>query len=133
MSTVSQKIEDFLNFFTTAKNDYTYAKEQLDNCQQYTQDILHSLELDNLSYADRCKLMTKLTTCRKDRRYWKDRVEELEPFVHIFDPDFSPSKGEAERNRRVINLLREALGKTRKVEKYHSDRKYIPKIFVKNS
>lgn len=128
--TVSQQLENFLNFYTNAKVDYVYAQEQLKKCQDYTQDILHSLELDDIPYKERCKLMTKLTICRKDRRYWKDRVEELEPFITIFDASSSNTKGECERNKRVLNLLREALGSARKVEKYHSDRKYYPRIFT---
>ena len=79
--------------------------------------------------------MTKLTTCRKDRRYWKDQVEELEPLVSIFciSEANADRKQEVQRNAKVFNMLREALGQTRKVERYHSDRKYTPKIFVRNS
>ena len=111
---VSKCIENFLNFYQTAKTDYTYAQEQLKKCQDYTQDILHSLELDNLSYPERCKLMTRLTTCRKDRRYWKDQVEELEPLVSVFNTADAVKKQDIERNAKVINLLKEALGQTRK-------------------
>ena len=128
---VSKQIETFLNFYQQAKTDYTYAQEQLKKCQDYTQDILHSLELDNLSYSERCKLMTKLTACRKDRRYWKDQVEELEPIVSIFSTTDPSKKQEIDRNARVINQLREALGQTRRQENYHKDRKYTPKIFTK--
>lgn len=130
---VSKHIETFLNFYQTAKTDYLYAQEQLKKCQDYTQDILHSLELDNLSYSERCKLMTKLTACRKDRRYWKDRVEELEPLVSLFTVthENTSKKLDIERNAKVINLLREALGQTRRQENYHKDRKYTPRIFVR--
>lgn len=131
MKAISKNIEAFLNFYQQAKTEYTYALEQLNRCQDYTQDILHSLELDNLSYSERCKLMTKLTICRKDRRYWKDQVEELEAFVSIFNTTDASKKQDIERNIRVINLLRDALGQTRKQENYHSNRKYTPKIFTK--
>lgn len=127
---VSKQIEDFLNFYEKAKTDYLYAKEQLNKCQDYTQDILHSLELSKLSYSERCKLMTKLTACRKDRRYWKDQVEELEPFVSIFIALDQTKSNDVTRNNKVINFLREALGKTRRQESYHSDRKYTPRIFI---
>ena len=128
---VSKQIENFLNFYRTAQSDYTYAQQQLKNCQDCTQDILHSLELDNLSYAERCKLMTKLTACRKDRRYWKDQVEELEPIISIFITSDASKRQEVDRNNKVLNLLREALGQTRRQENYHKDRKYTPKIFKK--
>ena len=128
---VSKQIENFLNFYQTAKTDYLYAQDQLEKCHKYTQDILHSLELDNLPYAERCKLMTKLTACRKDRRYWKDQVEELEPLVSVFSTTDASKKHDVERNAKVINLLREALGQTRRQENYHKDRTYKPRIFTK--
>lgn len=128
---VSKQIENFLNFYQKALSDYTYADEQLKKCQDYTQDILHSLELDNLSYSERCKLMTKLTACRKDRRYWKDQVEELEPIMQVFKTNDASKRQEVDRNNKVLNLLREALGQTRRQENYHKDRKYTPKIFRK--
>lgn len=126
---VSKQIENFLNFYKQAQSDYTYAQQQVSKCQNYTQDILHSLELDNLPYAERCKLMTKLMHCRQDRRYWKDQVEELEPIVSIFITADASKRQEIDRNNKVLNLLREALGQTRRQENYHKDRKYTPKIF----
>lgn len=128
---VSKQLESFLNFYDRAKADYNYALEQLNKCQAYTQDILHSLELDNLSYSERCKLMTKLTACRKDRRYWKDQVEELEPIVSVFCTNDQSKKHDVERNAKVLNLMREALGQTRRQENYHKDRRYTPKIFTR--
>lgn len=131
---VSKQIENFLNFYQKAKSDYEYAQEQLRKCQDYTQDILHSLELDDLPYSERCKLMTKLTACRKDRRYWKDQVEELEPLISVFNITTDPAKkSEVERNMKTINQLREALGQTRRQENHHSNRTYRPKIFTRIS
>lgn len=128
---VSENLEDFLNFLTEVKSDYEYAMGQLKKCQDFTQDILHSLELDNLPYKEKCKLMTKLATCRKDRRYWKDIIEELEPIYAIFYPmdNLTNTKDTCARNVKTINVLRESLGKVRKVENYHSDRTYRPRIF----
>lgn len=131
--TVSKNLEAFLNFFAESVNEYNYASAKVMDCQNYTQDILHSLELDNLPYSERCKLMTKLMHCRQDRRYWKDRVEELEPLVSIFitiHGDNAERKNEVQRNSKVFNQLREALGKVRKQEAYHADRTYRPKIFT---
>lgn len=131
---VSKQIESFLNFYSQAKAAYNYAQEQLKKCQDYTQDILHSLELDNLPYKERCKLMTRLTACRKDRRYWKDQVEELTPIVGVFtviDSTAQSDRQTVERNNKVLNAMREALGQTRKQENYHQDRRYTPKIFIR--
>ena len=86
---------------------------------QLTQDYLHSLELDILSYSDRAKLATKISRCRRLRRDHKDMVMSLAPLV-----DFLKS----ERGNRMMKDLRETLGQTRKIEKYMETRKYYPRI-----
>jgi hypothetical protein len=86
---------------------------------QLTQDFLHSLELDDLKCDERSKLATKLAINRKDRRYYKDRVEELQPIVDFFaDP----------QNKKVLDKLTNVLGACRKAEHYHKDRIYVPKV-----
>lgn len=132
---VSKQIEKFLQFYTTANNQYLMAYAKVNECDKLTQDLLHKLELDNLSTPEKNKIATQLKYCRKDRRYWKDQVEELEPFTCLFDPHFngrignaSIDKVRAESNVRFINFLREALGQTRKQEAYHADRTYKPRV-----
>ena len=58
---------------------------ELKKQEQLTQDYLHSLELDDLRYEERNKVATKLAINRKDRRYFKDRVEEYEPIVKFLN------------------------------------------------
>ena len=84
-----------------------------------TQDYLHSLELDGLNCSERSKLATKLAANRKDRRYYKDRVEELEPIVTFFAD---------QQNKKMLDRLQQVLGQVRKQENYHKDRTYTPKI-----
>ena len=43
------------------------------------QDLLHKLEIENLTRDERAKLATELRDCRRLRRKYKDVVEELEP------------------------------------------------------
>ena len=129
---VSKNLEQFLNFYNHAMTYYNIAYMNVNNCDKLTQDLLHKLELDDLSTGEKNKIATQLKYCRKDRRYWKDVVEELEPFVAIFDNTGSKAK-EAEASKRTINLLREALGKTRKQEAYHADRRYKPRIITGES
>ena len=81
-------------------------------------DIMHKFELDNLSYKERCKLATTLATSRKDRRFYKDHVEELEPIVNFMSES---------AHTKAINNLKQLLGEVRKVEKYHSNRTYRPR------
>ena len=54
-------------------------------------DLLHKLEIENLTRDERAKLATELRDCRRLRRKYKDVVEELEPIagylslIHIYD------------------------------------------------
>ena len=128
--TVSQQLENFLNFYNQAKYDYQTAYENVNRCDKLTQDLLHKLELDDLTTSEKNRVATQLKYCRKDRRYWKDIVEELEPFIDIFTPG---KNNTAAGHIKTINLLSEALGKVRRQEAYHSDRRYKPRIIISES
>ena len=132
---VSKNIENFLNFYDAVKQDYDTAFEMVNQCDKLTQDLLHRLELENLSTGEKNKIATQLKYCRKDRRYWKDIVEETESFVNMFNQTEASlsdgkKKAEVEANRRFINMLRETLGKTRRQEGYHANRSYKPRIIL---
>ena len=131
----SKNIENFLNFYDAVKREYDIAFEMVNQCEKLTQDLLHRLELESLSTGEKNKIATQLKYCRKDRRYWKDIVEELESFVTMFNQteaslSDNKKKAEVEANRRFINMLRETLGKTRKQESYHANRSYKPRIIL---
>ena len=130
---VSKSIENFLNFYDAVEREYNIAFNKVNECDKLTQDLLHKLELDKLSNSEKNKIATQLKYCRKDRRYWKDIVEETTPIVAVFsqtDESLAEAKKRAtvENNIRCLNLLREALGKTRRQEAYHSSRTYKPRI-----
>ena len=116
-----------MKFYDEAQRGYKEAYDKVNQCDKLTQDLLHKLELDELSTGEKNKIATQLKYCRKDRRYWKDRVEELEPFIDIFNPSVTNN---AAVHVKTINLIRESLGKVRKQEAYHADRKYHPRIFI---
>ena len=115
----SEQITNFINFITTAQSHYKFCKEEQERQEALTQDYLHSLELDGLNCSERSKLATKLATNRKDRRYYKDRVEGLEFIVKFFEDP---------QNKKMLDKIKQVLGETRKAENYHKDRTYIPKI-----
>lgn len=115
----SEYISEFLNFVTDARTKYILYAEEERKQEQLTQDYLHSLELDGLKRDERSKIATKLVTNRKDRRYYKDRFEEFSPIVEFFDES---------TNKKVLNLMTKVLGDTRKIESYHKDRKYVPRV-----
>ena len=118
---VSEVISEFVKFLNDANFSYTYMLEKMSEQEKVTQDILHSLELDDLKYNERAKLATRLAEVRKQRRIYKDAVEELEP-VSDFLAD----------NKKLLNNLGALVGNVRKQEKYHSNRQYYPRIVKKD-
>lgn len=115
----STSIGDFCNMVSEALSDYEWNKAEVNRLDRLTQDYLHQLELNGLSYNERAKVATQLTKCRQLRRESKDTVEILEPFVEFI---------QSEKGKQTMNLMKEALGKTRKVEKYMENRTYRYKV-----
>lgn len=115
----SETIGDFCNAVVEAQKDYEWNYEQVNRMDKLTQDYLHKLELEGLDYKERAKVATQLAKCRQERRKCKDTVEVLEPLVQFMD---------SEKGKALLNLIREVLGKTRKVEKSMESRTYIPRI-----
>lgn len=121
---VSKNIESFLDFTQEAKSTYSYVLEMFHTCEALQTDISHKLELR--MYKDRnerARLHTQLENCLRDRRYYKDRIEELEPFVSLFQ---SPEGSKI--NNSCLNNIKQSLGAVRKAEKYHKERAYKPRI-----
>jgi len=114
----SEFLKTFLDFVSNAKSDYQYNLEAMKNEECITQDYLHMLELENLTYHERGKIASQLAANRKKRRSYKDSVEELEPIVNFFDDPL---------NKKMIDHMIQLLGQVRKVENYHQKRFYIPK------
>lgn len=115
----SAYLSGFINLVTEAQKDYEWNYAEVGRLEQLTQDYLHALELDGLDYNGRAKVATQLSRCRKLRRASKDTVEVLEPLVEFFSSD---------KGKQMLNLLRETLGKTRKVEKYMENRSYRNRV-----
>ena len=105
----SQSIKETCDMLNRAISDYNFAYERVHELDGLKNDILHSLELDGLNYEERAKLATKLTKLLQERREFKDIVATLTPLVEFLQSD---------RGATTLNLLKEVLGKTRKVENY---------------
>ena len=112
-------INDFCNMVANATQNYVWNKEEMNKLDKLTRDYLHKLELGGLDYKGRAKIATKLTQCRKLRRMSKDTIEVLEPFINFL---------ESEKGKNMMNLMRDALGKTRKVEERMANRSYRNKV-----
>ncbi len=115
----SPYIRHFCNLMEEAQKDYEWNYGEVNRLDRLTQDYLHSLELDGLAYRERAKVATALAKCRQQRRNCKDTVEVLDPLIQFLESD---------RGKNLLNLVREALGKTRKVEERMETRTYIPRI-----
>lgn len=115
----SEEISSFCEMMENARKDYMWNSDEVVRMDRLTQDYLHKLELDGLDYKERAKVATQLTKCRQMRRACKDTVEVLEPLIQFLDSD---------KGKQLLNLMREALGKTRKVEERMRTRKYVPRV-----
>lgn len=115
----SKTVGDFCSFLENAQKDYTWNYDEVGRMDALTQDYLHKLELEGLDYAERAKVATQLTKCRQARRASKDTTQVLEPLVQFLD---------SEKGKQLYNLLREILGKTRKVEERMETRFYRPRV-----
>lgn len=115
----SKTVEDFCNFLEGAQKDFTWNGNEVNRMDKLTQDFLHHLELDGLDYGERAKVATQIAKCRQLRRECKDTTQVLEPLVSFLD---------SEKGRQLFHLLREVLGKTRKVEERMETRSYHPRV-----
>lgn len=115
----SQLISSFCKLMEDAKSDYSWNFSEVNRMDRLTQDYLHKLELEDLDYKDRAKVATQLAKCRQMRRACKDTVEVLEPLVQFLESD---------KGKNLLNLVREALGKTRKVEERMETRSYVRRV-----
>lgn len=116
---LSEQISDFIKLINSAVPSFNYFYDKMLEQDKITQDILHKLELEDVKYNERARLATELQKVRRDRRKYKDCVEELE-LIKNFALD--------DKNKKFINNLGQLVGAVRKVEKYHADRHYFPRV-----
>ena len=92
------------------------ADEKINLSNKATQDMLHKIEFSK-DYRERSKAATQLHYIREDRRHYKDIKEETEIIVSYY-----------EENKKAVERLKKMLGEMRKVEKYHENRSYKPRV-----
>ena len=112
----SEIIKEFLDYLQDCQAKHTYAYDNVHEQDKLSQDLLHKLELEESKAKERNSVARELQINRKDRRYYKDVVEETEPIKkYILE------------NKKSVDTLKLVLGEIRKVENYHSNRSYVPK------
>lgn len=118
----SAGLSDFLIYLRESDERYHMAREDEQQANDETQDILHSLELDKHTYNEQAKLARKLVEVRKRRRIAKETQEVTAPIVTW-----------SEANKQVIKALERVLGDARKAEKRKEHRMYAPRTGVLES
>ena len=117
----SETISLFCRLMDDARADFSWSEDEVVRLDKLTQDYLHKLELGGLDYKERAKVATQLAQCRKSRREHKDTAEMLRPLVQFL---------ESEKGKGMLNLVREVLGKTRKIEESMQYRVYVPRVMT---
>ena len=115
----SETIREFCRVMDQARRDFDWNYNEVHRLDQLTQDYLHKLELNCPDYKERAKIATQLAHCRQERRLCKDTVQTLDPLIQFLD---------SEKGKNLLNLMREALGKTRKIEENMKLRTYRPRV-----
>ena len=115
----SKDLERFLDFLKSAESQLDQAMAGQQEAEAETQDILHSLELEKLSYHEMAALSRKLAEVRQTRRQHKDIVAQLTPVVEW-----------TKENDGTVRSLQRLLGDVRKTEKSTQNRIYTPRTNV---
>jgi len=114
----SENISGFLNFVDACTQEYRWACDGMEEEDKRPQDLLHEMEFAG-DRAGRNRVATRLQTSRKQRRRMKDLMKRDEQVVKFFeDPE----------NRKILNKMRQLLGRQRKEEEYlEGERTYKPR------
>lgn len=81
MTKYSETINDILDFFDDVEITYKEAIAKRNETEAEIQDLLHELELEDLSYHDKGKVVKELTLLRKERREAKYTIQQLDPVL----------------------------------------------------
>ena len=112
----SKPIEEILTHFRWCEEKYHMAEADEQEANSATQDILHSIELEEHDYQEMSHLAKELKQVRKRRRAAKDAMSMTAPVLEWLDA-----------NRAVIKSLERLLGEVRKAEKNTEGRIYTPR------
>lgn len=115
----SEILSAFIKLAESVKKEYESALDFVNEKDKELQDITHTAELNALTQNEKAKLMTELQKNRRDRRYWKNRVDEYQPFYTF--------QTESKEFKTLLEQLKQILGKVRKAENYLENRAYKPK------
>ena len=113
----SEKIDSFLQFLRDCEQRFHMAEADEQEANAATNDIHHSMELEEHDKIGLLQLAEELTAVRRTRRKAKDTISELTPVLDWL-----------ENNRAVVKGLERLLGDVRKAERKTENRIYTPRI-----
>ncbi len=113
---VSEGLAQFLDWVRETEGLYRIGTADEEEANQETQDILHSLELEEHSYHENARLGKKLKEIRQKRRAGKDLMDQTAPVCEW-----------ADGHRQALKELEQLLGTVRKAERKCGDRIYTPR------
>lgn len=115
----SENIDNFLNFLRESQQEYNMAVSDEKEKNDETQDLLHTIELQNHIPYNELLIFQVTKQVRQKRRIAKDTIRQLQPIVDWF-----------KENQKVIKELERLLGNVRKEEQHIENRYYTPKTDI---
>lgn len=104
----SEQLKQFLDFIDESRRIHSLALDGIQTEERRQIDLLHEIEFAP-GAKERNRAATKLHRCREDRRKYKDMAKRYEQVVNFFNDG---------QNQRVINQMKQLLGKQRREEEY---------------
>lgn len=104
----SKQIKQFLDFIDESRQLHRLSLDNVQTEERRQTDLLHEIEFSS-NAKERNRVATELGKCRKDRRRYKDDVKRYELIVNFFSDS---------QNQKVLNQMRQLLGRQRKEEEY---------------
>jgi uncharacterized protein YheU (UPF0270 family) len=112
---VEKTLQEFNIILRQAYDDYKRFDKEVNEMDKATQDVLHQLELGEKVVVS--KWSRELVNVRKQRRFAKDKVEELKPLYDYYL-----------ENQKSINKIANIIGELRAIKKHQSKRVYKPRV-----
>ena len=85
----SEHLKLFLDYIRQCEEEYSLNNGILQETDRQTQDILHKIELEKISYHEHARLNKELADIRKQRRKAKDKITVLKPIVEYIEENKS--------------------------------------------
>ena len=115
----SKALDAFLTFLREAEQQLHMATAAEMEAYAQTNDILHSVELEDQGKEDCLALVYKLKAVRRNRREAKDLSAVLTPVAEWVDA-----------NRATVKALEKLLGEVRKAQRAAESRIYTPRTNI---